>query len=476
MADLKLPFFGALQGSERTLVNDWFGYKPIVVGNELVVPEKDQALQKGPKDVLKLHSKIDLITTSERAAAKKMVSAIPRDFDDIYRHGEITNHTISGNFGVISRIEKAIAEITITEKHHLVDLLAESVIPLMKSEFGARYVAPISMNAILQQQFNSFSKFALLQDRYGIEATGSLINERNALGGIEMTGGLDILSFIEPLTRINPVLFTYPLQREGCVWHFYSDAGSVLNIQGARSMIDQFSPGLTPRYDKIGMNPHLPNLNADSIWRLLRVSVRGTNNLMRYLNDPRTFADENGKVDWLMQVKARGLILLLFSDFNALCTSYSPHERINFAFSILDKIANIRKELGGIISNESALSIGGLSISEAKKLRNLFRSSYRDIAPLVGKMLAQETTNAYRRLHLKIGRQSKPEKRSEEDRLKKLRAFRNLNHGTYLKNDQFDLLFLESFGGIPEEIGTIPWLLIHALIADPEQFIKFDPS
>lgn len=461
------------------LMREWFGYEVTRVNGNICVSETDKALQRGPRDVLKVHNRIDLRSCSNQVAASRMVKAIPSHFDEYYGTsvGKLAEKiTLSGNFGVLSRVEEIATKIVIANKADLLALVRDEVIPLMIKEFGATHITPVSVDAIEQQKYISFAKITLLNERFEPAEVDEILNHRNGLSGIEMSGGLDLLSLVNALTRFNPIYFSLPLHREGCVWHFSSDSGGVMNSQGSRSLFNLFNADIHPRYERASMFGRLPALQGDDIWNIIRLSVRGVNNLMRFANNPLTFLMLDGTIDWLRQIKARGLIYLILADLNSLVNAIGSHERIVISFALLDKIANLRVQFGANTRVEDKISVGALSLAQGKELKRIITKSYRDIGPLVAKEFIAEIGKIYGGLHRAISSQIRTGSRIEHERLNRLRAFRNLNHGTHLRSDQFEAIFLESSGSIPEEIVSIPWFLIHGLVAAPDRFVKFRPT
>jgi hypothetical protein len=70
------------------------------------------------------------------------------------------------------------------------------------------------------------------------------------------------------------------------------------------------------------------------------------NKLMGFLNDPRNFVNPDGTANFLKQIQAHSSVQLIFADVNALNYSICAHNRISYAMSALDKLANLRANLG----------------------------------------------------------------------------------------------------------------------------------
>ncbi len=467
-----------IPGSADTLLADWFGYKAVPEGDGLVVPDSDRALRAGPADIIEILPRISLLETPHSEVARKLAAAVPDDFDEYFKSAgsELPEDIkIPGGFGNASELYKVTTEVAISTKEHLPEVIDKSLIPFLVDKFNVTHVTPIFIKAIQQQQYFSLAKMALLHNRVSPEEAGELVNRDRVLGGIEMSGALDILNFVDALTRLAPVLFSIPIQRHGCVWHFTANAGKVLPVIGCRGMFQDFVTMLSPRYTKTNMFAHMSPLGEDSIWRLIRQTVFGVNRLMKYLNDPRTFVDGEGNVDWLKQIKAFGAIHLMFADLLSMNCSIEPHQKITVGFGFLDKLANMKNAFSAVERKEPDLFCELLSLDQGKELNRLYQEHIGNVHPDLASEMIDTADRSYKGFHEHLGDEDCTGRNTEAARLQRIRAFRNLSHGTFLRGDKFDHLFLQSEGTVPEEIAAIPFLLMHGLIASPKAFLEYAP-
>ena len=113
------------------------------------------------------------------------------------------------------------------------------------------------------------------------------------------------------------------------------------------------------------------------------------------------------------------------------------------------------------------------SLSQAHELRR----SYKGLAdrwPVHARRLAQATA-AFARFHRHLRAELGSEGLVERARLVRMRARRNLGHGAFLTQDQFDGLFLRTRGNVPEDLASLPLLLTLGLMLAPKRFLEFDP-
>ena len=247
-----LPGLPVVPGTLDKLLYDWFGYRATIRNGEWYIPDTDHKLQMGPSDALKMHPRIELHHNNLLEASKLLADAVPDDFDEYFETHKIPdNIKVLSDFGLTSELEIALTKITISKKDELVHNLYKILLPLMLDKVGVRYVVPISLDATMLQSHFSFAKISLLAQRFGKTAMQRLIKGHNVLGGLEMSGALDILGFVDALTRLAPINFTFPIRRHGCSWHFYTDGYSRPNHLINQGFAQQFLTGINPRTTEV---------------------------------------------------------------------------------------------------------------------------------------------------------------------------------------------------------------------------------
>ncbi|MCH7936245.1 MAG: hypothetical protein IH994_04025 [Proteobacteria bacterium] len=465
-------------GTIDKLLNDWFGYQAEIKDGGLVVPANDPALRTGPPDVLELRGTIDLRETSPEEAGRQLAAAVPDEFSlhtkeaDAHLPREVR---IAGGVGLLSELTLLLTKIAIAEPQELAGILSNELIPFLITRFSVTHVTPVVCNSGQQQSYFSFAKIAALTERFGADEAQRRVQNQQALAGFEMSAGFELLYGTEALTRMMPMAYTLPVQRWGCIWHFCGQHGLVFPETAVRSVFGTFPQPITPRSTRASMFAQPPVLQGDDIWRLLRQSVIGINSLMRYLNDPRTFADDNGNVDWMAQLRAYGAVYMLLADLASTNYTMQSYDKATAAFGFLDKLANTKAHMGCPNSDETKIFNSLLSLAQGKELKGLFQQHIATIHPTLGQELIKTTGRVYAGLHRSLARQAEIGDKNEPSRLERLRALRNLTHGPFLRGGRFDKLFLGSEGVVPAEIGTVPWLLMLGLLTDPETFLRAKP-
>lgn len=196
-----------------------FGFKPRINGSDLIIESRQAdtafarrlALRDFPRLELAAHTKWDITRT--------LLSQIP-DAVEEFRPEPPVKSPIQQGFGALSDIEEILTLVTLSPRSELPGYILDRLLPGMNQHYGTTYVTGISVDAAYQQAVVSFIKIALLSERFGIDRAKTLVFQDNALAGALPTG-LTVLGYVTVLTRFSPFLFTLPVQRGGCVWHFY---------------------------------------------------------------------------------------------------------------------------------------------------------------------------------------------------------------------------------------------------------------
>jgi hypothetical protein len=194
------------------------------------------------------------------------------------------------------------------------------------------------------------------------------------------------------------------------------------------------------------------------------------------VNDFRVFASADGYVDLLKKTQAYGAAFLLFADLQAMHTSTSAHHKISFAMSILDKLANLKCQIGRSANNDQEAFKSFVSERHWQQLRTLIGGALRamNYADLATKFEIV-VDNCYRSVRSSLDMRNG--NFDEEDQLlKTLLSQRNLRHGTFLMRNQFEKVFFETAGLVSDAVGVLAFVLVIGLISDPRAFLGFSST
>ena len=480
MPDLKITGVPPVPGTLDTLLQDWFGYRATIRDDAWTVSENDPSLRRGPDNALEIHHQIEIREDNLRDVAERMMAAVPAEFDDYVQNfaqnlpGEIH---VPGGLGGLSEIHAITTEIAIASVPQATECITTQLLPFIRAHFPIRYVVPVSVRAASTQQYLSFAKIATLAQHEGADDLEALVQQAKAFSGIELSS-LDILNFVEPVTRLAPVAFTFPVNRHGCAWHFHGDAPLRTDYLSCSSFFEEFLRSISPRASgstALALS-RLPGMDHNNIWGVLATAVEGINRLFRFLNDHRNYAADDGSIDFLRQLQSYGAIHMLFADLQALNRTLDDHTRLSFAFSAIDKLANLRKHLGGFPHPEPRIAENLASLRQGKELKSVFDRVIGAKRPDLLASMMPLVGQCYGRLHRHLGRECGSGARDEATRLRRLRFSRNLSHGTFLHGDAFQTLFMRTSGTVPKEILTLAFVLTWGLLLDPPRFLHFPPE
>jgi hypothetical protein len=265
-------------------------------------------------------------------------------------------------------------------------------------------------------------------------------------------------------------MFTIPVTRHGCAWHFIGEQSVMIPHLGAAGFMQKMLNPINPRVTCTNMFglKHFAKLRASQIVSLLAMVVKGINDLFRFLLDPRNYMQDDRTVDWVRQLQSVGAVHLLFADLMAINYSMQAHSQVTMSF--LDKLANIWKSFGSSNRDEVELFKCLLSIRQAKMLRKAIRE-LEGVDPEMREYLCAAIGKTYAGFHRHIGRLIGQGRSIERKRLDYARCMRNFHHGAFLNRQQFEKVFVDTTGTVPEEFTGLPFFLALGLLIDPKAFV-----
>lgn len=457
----------------------YYGVAVNVAGNDLVVASRD-ARRLAPANILTLHPRLALERGREDIIIPELIRQIPEFSRNFNPDFSGTTIEISEGFGLIDQTNQHRNRLAVTTHAELFSHLKEQTLPLLMEKFDAKYVTGITIDAEKLQKYVSLAKILMLADHYhDVARVEDLVMNQRVLDNI-LPDAIEPLKYLDTLTRCSPMAMTLPIHRLECAWHFQSDAMWRFHHAAANGVIQEFMLSIYPLADLPGISgwSGLRRMSEKNIWRFLRSSVKGLNQLLGYICDFRNFADDQGVVNCLKMVQAFSAIQLIFADMAAFNFTNEAHNRINYSMVLLDKLANLRVQLGqayGVPThrNEAQAMIELCSISQRDELKVLLNDEFgRNTDSELTDTFSEMVDKCYDQLHQHLGQTAS----TEADRLDHLRSQRNIRHGAFLGRDQFGKLFFESTGTIPSTIATIPYLLTLGLMFNPKRFLEFRPT
>jgi len=463
MADIILPGIVSEKGNINSFLKEWFGITGRYDGSDLIISEKDAAKGFSAKDFIHLHYQLPL-EDNNLEVARKLYKQISDEVKNIKPKID-RNFIVQDGYGNLSIKEMLAIKLAVSDDDNAIEVLEKEVIPFMKDTFGANFVTGVSVDMGSLQSHQSFSKLGLIMGKYGTEKTEELVFKGKALS---------ILSYFDGLMQISPIAFTLPFHRDNCAWHFQSEGMWLFKHELTNAFSAKFLWPVNPLsdlseiigLDKLGMD-------ENNIWKYMRTICNGINRLISYLIDIRNFV-EDGKVNFLKQVQAHSAIHLLFADIIAINFSSEAHHKISFCFSALDKFANLRVQLGNSGGSEPDMFKALCSESQYQQLLGLYDLEAQTFGY---QNLFDNFKNVANDCYLEIKNHFNTQGAfNESESLGRLYSQRNIRHGAFLRFNQFENLFLESSGTVPDGISVLPYLLMLGLLINPKKFLEFRPN
>lgn len=470
-------YFDALGTNAQGLVNvlkERYNLPSRVENNCVFIKRSLLTKRFGARTYLSRHHQISIESTvKDKQVSSELASFVNMPQPNLKR----SKISIPRDLGLITDTVHALNTLTVCETDAVAAVLSQLVLPLLR-KFKATHVTCVRAELEDFQISLSIIRIICLWQRFGGDVAGQMIQkgyEEPLLApfGHAWPNSMDSLSYVDALTKFPPIALTLPVRRLNCAFHFQSEAMWNLHRVYFNGWLNEFALAVNP----LAVAGHyfglsgLHGMKESNIWRFLSFVVSGVNGLLCWLSNPANFAARDGRIDLLRQVQALSAIHLLFGDLSAMHHSSESHHTISFAMSLLDKLSNIRVQLGG--SKEPSLEKDEFknlfSMKQAFKLKAILGAGFqkKGYAELSA-AFENAVDNSYKELHDCLRSQGLDE---EKDRLDQLWSQRNIRHGSFLTRNQFEKLFLTSSGAIPATIGSVAYLLVLGLVAAPEQFL-----
>lgn len=309
---------------------------------------------------------------------------------------------------------------------------------------------------------------------YTSEEVSRLVFDQGALSGI-LPSALNVLWYVNTLTRLSPLALTLALSRGDCAWHFVGPGAFVFTPSvRCEGLFHQLMEPISPVSARSFFLPTrlMPSLTKEGSDVFLRVAVDAVNSIAGFMNDLRSFADPVTKiVDFSKQIQTFAALDLLFADIGSLNYSTAGFHRISCAMSAFDKLANLVKHLGAVSGKETEIFKGLFSTEQCHRACEIVRERAGPVNDHVAGVLVQMLNDVYEALYSHY-REDMGATASEAEILDRIRQQRNLRHGTFLDRDQFRQLFGQTKGTVAEEIMMVAFLLTLVLALDPRRFLR----
>ncbi len=337
-----------------------------------------------------------------------------------------------------------------------------------------KYLNIINLNPDYIQNRVSFSR--TMYRIYIGQDIKNLENEPIPFDGLDISGGLDFLYLIDLLVRVIPIPVTFPIHRGWDSLHFFGDGvikhDHILLYKGFyQSLLAQSNPR-TMDWNPLAQIFALESISGDNIFRTLRMSCDATNSIASFLMDHKNFVEkESRKFIYFDQLRLFSLFKLIINDLASIHMNPHPHSQITFCFALFDKLANF-KYIFDQKRNETDLFNEMFSYDFMNNCKVALTKHSMFSGTKFGRGYLQFYENCFNALHHHVGAELK-KGAAENDRIERIRSFRNINHGLALHRQQFERLYGAGKGTLPAEITYYSQITFLAICLDPNLFMKF---
>ncbi len=456
-----------------------------ILNNEIVVLRKPQS-----KDLYPITMGVEHLANPENieCLADYIMANLNEEFDGVDREKivngvlEIGLPSIYSELGIISELQMMLSQFSLEpDMHSRRKILCEELLPLIIEKFVPYACIATTVDVKLQQSIFSILKVGLQLHEYGPEKAIESV-EQGMGAGMVMTAGHPVLAMMDAYTCLASSHYTLPLHLTTASFHFIFD-GAVILSSGMRSSLQGlFQADQVPMLEERSLRYSLPavvELDHNYTWRYLRFSIDCINELMAYANNPFNFLNKESQLIPEEQLQFFTAIYLIYADIASINLTANKHIQYHLAFGAIEKIANLiyghikdkKPKNSNALVKERNIAHIIFSSETDNKIRSIIKDSIGDTKPDVAVNLAGLSETMYKELHRKLEEMFK---KGESQNIGSFYDFRKFYaHGSFLSQDLFKRVFLNTTARVPSEIVFIPYCLMLALSCSPERFFSF---
>lgn len=377
----------------------------------------------------------------------------------------------SKGYGLLSELEHIHLDTFFADPDkELVQRLSESLLPFMIKKLGATHVCVVRPNHHAQQSRLSLLKFFWACQAFGLGAVPEKIQKDRTLDAI-LPSPQEMMQWMEVFLTFAPAQIALPIGLLGGYAIFFSSNPWIFPRASVTGMVGQFTSSVplttSDDYNTMMQGVRFRADSPEKIYDYIKMAAAHVNALSWFATNPLNFLIDD-QLDGQKQVQFVSAIKLLINDIRSANATMSAYARMSFCFSALDKLANlVAARLDGRM-DESAAFKACFSIRTVKGLRAIARNVNVPVNAVAAEVLASQP-----RFLLQVQKSVRGQVRGssqEADRLDWLWSYRNLRHGTFLRQNQFERLFVNAAGIVPSQLARALMALLFAMSASPEGF------
>lgn len=468
-----LDLSGLLHGSANmaTLSDSFeggFRRRPENVQGRWILTEPPGGVQPNP--LVTVGAAIDLEASRFGETAKRVSGFLSTELDK--NLPPVPTLHASEGYGLLSDLEQLRLKLFFAKPgEDLRRRLESDLFPFMVDRFGVSHVCVVRPNYTATQRRLTLLKMFWATQAFGAQSLQQKVMNERVLDSI-LPSPNEMLSWLEVFTTLAPVQLVLPIQLLGGYVVFFSDKIWTFPRAPVAGMLDNFLtsiPLATSNNDPVVQSVSFKNGDPSRAHAYIQMAARFVNELVNYSTNMLNFLSGQ-QLQGLRQVQFVSALGLMMSDIRSSNAIIGSYERMSFCLSAIDKLANIVAMSSTRTLDESKVFKQFFSGSNIRTLRRIVRNAKGSNHPVQDEVLAVLPAHL-----LEVQQSVRKQMRgrsTEAERLDWLWSYRNLRHGTFLKRNQFERLFISAAGQAPAELADATRALVTSLAVAPADFLS----
>ncbi len=445
-----------------------FRRRPERIQNRWIFTEPVGGMQPNP--LLTVGAAIELKSNDFGEVARRVASFLSMEFDK--DRPPTPTLRISKGYGLLSEMEQICIDVFFAKPgDEQRQRIQHGLLPFMVEKFGTSHVCVVRPNYSATQKRLSLLKMFWATQAFGAQSLQQKVMNERVLDSI-LPSPHDMMSWIEAFLTLAPLQVVLPIQFPGGYAVFFSDKIWTFPRAPVAGMLGNFltsvplaTSGDVPMIQSVAFkngDPYRAHAYIQMVSRFVNELVNFSTNLLNF--------ESNQQLQGLRQVQFVSALGLMMKDIRSANATVSSYERMSFCFSALDKLANIVAMSSPRVLDESKVFRRLFSAVNIRALRRIIRGLKGREHSVQDELLASLPARVLE-VQQSIRKQMRGNSK-ESQRLDWLWSYRNLRHGTYLRQNQFQNLFVGAAGEVPAELAEATMALIIGLAVAPADFLS----
>ena len=423
-----------------------------------------------PNPLLTVGASIELERNAFADIAERLNSFLGTEFDN--DSPPVPQLRASDGYGLLSDLEQLHLRLFFTRpRAGLPQMIARELLPFMMSKFGATHVCVIRPNHAATQSRLSLVKILWAAQEFSFESLQKVVMDDQILDSI-FPSPLQMMYWVESFFSLAPTQLALPLVLPGGYLTFFGPKIWTFPRMAAQGMLGNFTssvPLSTSQEDTVVQTVGFRATTPERTYAYIRMATELINNLVNFCTNPLNFL-AGEKLNGLQQIQFVTALNFFMNDMRSMNSTMDPYQRMSLCLSAVDKLANVMFTVSKSETSEMRIFKSFFRARAVRELRNFAQDAKRRTRDSVYRELLALQPKRLVAVQSSIRDQMRADS-SEDERLDWLWSYRNLRHGTFLRNRQFHRLFIKGTGIAPGELAQATMALLIALGSDPKRFL-----